>query len=82
MEVSRGRQELHEQRRQVRQLAARVADTLAGANASANLHSLLQTCQVNGIDGCRYLAALSKALPIAETVDDDGALLAWRLTTQ
>jgi len=37
------------------------ADTVAGANASANLYSLLQTCQVNGIDGYRYLAALFKS---------------------
>ena len=31
------------------------ADTMAGAHTSANLYSLLQTCQVNGIDGYRYL---------------------------
>lgn len=28
-----------------------LADTVAGANVSANLYSLLQTCQVNTIDG-------------------------------
>jgi hypothetical protein len=27
------------------------ADTVAGAHASANLYSLLQTCLSNGIDG-------------------------------
>jgi hypothetical protein len=27
------------------------ADTVAGANASANLYSLLETCKVNGVDG-------------------------------
>ncbi|NKE66122.1 IS66 family transposase [Ramlibacter sp. RBP-2] len=43
------------------------ADTVAGANASANLCSLLRTCQVNGINGYRYLRALFTA-PKAQTV--------------
>ncbi len=55
------------------------ADTVAGANASANLYSLLQTCQVNHIDGYRYLRALFVALPNARTVDDYAALLPWRI---
>lgn len=55
------------------------ADTVAGANASANLYSLLQTCRVNGIDGYRYLQALFGALPLAKTVDDYAALLPWRI---
>ena len=55
------------------------ADTVAGANASANLYSLLQTCQVNGIDGYRYLRALFTALPMAQTADDYAALLPWRM---
>ena len=55
------------------------ADTVAGANASANLYSLLQTCQVNGIDGYRYLTALLTALPHAKTVEDYEALLPWRI---
>jgi len=55
------------------------ADTVAGANASANLYSLLQTCQVNGIDGYRYLRALFVALPKARTVDDYAQLLPWRI---
>lgn len=55
------------------------ADTVAGANASANLYSLLQTCQVNGIDGYRYLRALFAELPKAKTVDDFEALLPWRI---
>jgi transposase len=55
------------------------ADTVAGANASANLYSLLQTCQVNGIDGYRYLRALFVALPKARTADDYAALLPWRI---
>ncbi len=55
------------------------ADTVAGANASANLYSLLQTCRVNGIDGYRYLRALFSALPRARTADDYAALLPWRI---
>lgn len=55
------------------------ADTVAGAQASANLYSLLQTCVVNGIDAWRYLRALLVALPAARTVDDYAALLPWRM---
>ncbi len=55
------------------------SDTVAGANASANLYSLAQTCQVNGIDSYRYLRAMFIALPNAKTVDDYEALLPWRI---
>ena len=55
------------------------ADTVGGANASANLYSLLQTCKVNRIDPHRYLAALFTALPLASTADDYEALLPWRI---
>jgi transposase len=55
------------------------ADTVAGAHASANLYSLLQTCVVNGIDGYRYLRALLVALPKAKTIDDYASLLPWRI---
>jgi transposase len=44
------------------------SDTVAGANASANLYSLLQTCLANRIDGYRYLTALLDELPKAKTV--------------
>jgi transposase len=55
------------------------ADTVAGANASANLYSLLQTCLSNGIDGYRYLRALLVELPKAKTVEDFEALMPWRI---
>ena len=55
------------------------ADTVAGANASANLYSLLQTCLANGIDGYQYLKALLVELPKATTVDEYEALLPWRI---
>jgi transposase len=57
------------------------ADTVAGANASANLYSLLQTCLANGIDGYRYLRAMLVELPKATTAEDFEALLPWRLAT-
>jgi hypothetical protein len=55
------------------------ADTVAGANASANLYSLLQTCAVNGVDGYKYLRALLVQLPNAQTADDYEALLPWTI---
>ena len=55
------------------------SDTVAGAQASANLYSLLQTCVTNGVDGYAYLRALLTALPGAQTADDYEALLPWRL---
>lgn len=55
------------------------ADTVAGANASANLYSLLQTCVVNGVDGYKYLRALLVQLPKAQTADDYEALLPWNI---
>lgn len=57
------------------------ADTVGGANASANLYSLLQTCAANGIDGYRYLRAFLVELPKAKTVEDFENLLPWRLDT-
>ena len=53
--------------------------TVGGANASANLYSLLQTCKINGVDPYRYLVALFKALPLAKIADDYEALLPWRI---
>jgi transposase len=55
------------------------SDTVAGANASANLYSLLQTCAVNGVDGYQYLRALLVALPKAQSADDYEALLPWNI---
>lgn len=52
-------------------------NTVAGANAGANLYSIAETCKANGVDVYQYLAALFKALPRAQSVDDYEALLAW-----
>jgi transposase len=55
------------------------ADTVAGAHASANLYSLIETCKANGIDPYAYLVKLFRALPTAQSVDDFEALLPWHL---
>lgn len=51
------------------------ADTVAGANASANLYSLIQTAKANGIEPYAYLKSLFTVLPNAATVEDVEALL-------
>lgn len=56
------------------------ADTVGGANASANLYSLIETAKANNIEPYRYLVALFKRLPLAQTADDYEALLPWNIT--
>jgi transposase len=41
-------------------------DTVAGARASANLYSLIETCKANGIDPYTYLVDLFPKLPLAK----------------
>jgi len=55
------------------------ADTVGGANASANLYSLIETAKANNVEPYRYLVALFKKLPLAQTVDDYEALLPWNI---
>ena len=55
------------------------ADTVGGANASANLYSLLETCKANGVEPYVYLRDLLVALPYAQSANDYEALLPWRL---
>lgn len=55
------------------------ADTVNGANASANLYSIIETCKANRIDPYGYLTWLFKRLPLAQTVDDYDALLPWNM---
>lgn len=57
------------------------ADTVAGAHASANLYSLLETCKANSIDPYAYLVSLFSKSPTTKTADDFAALLPWRLAT-
>jgi len=49
--------------------------TQAGARASANLYSLIETAKGHGIEPYAYLRHVFKQLPLAETVDDIDALL-------
>ena len=55
------------------------SDTVGGANASANLYSLIETCKANAIDPYQYLVELFRALPQAKSADDYDAMLPWRL---
>ncbi len=55
------------------------ADTVGGAQASANLYSLIETCKASAIDPYCYLVALFRALPQARSADDYETLLPWRL---
>ncbi len=57
------------------------SDTVGGANASANLYSLIETCKANHIDPYGYLVSLFRQLPRAQTADDFEALLPWQLAT-
>jgi transposase len=55
------------------------ADTVAGAHASANLYSLVESAKANHVEPYRYLRWLFKALPLANTADDYAALLPWNV---
>jgi len=57
-------------------------DTVAGARASANLYSLIETCKANRIEPYTYLVELFRQLPLAKTVADFEALLPWQLVEQ
>jgi len=53
--------------------------TVTGAQASANLYSLVETCKANGIDPYRYLVWLFQRLPLAMAIAAYDALLPWKL---
>jgi len=55
------------------------SDTVDGANASANLYTLVETSKANGIDPYCYLTWLFHRLPLAKTVEDYDALLPWKM---
>jgi transposase len=57
------------------------ADTQAGATASANLYSLIETAKANGLEPHAYLSRLFAELPLANTVEQFEALLPWNLVT-
>ena len=51
------------------------AHSQAGARASANLYSLIETAKGHGLEPYRYLRQVFAALPAAHTIDDVDALL-------
>jgi len=55
------------------------ADTVHGAQASANLYSLIETAKANGLEPYRYLVHLFKELPKAKNFDDIEPMLPWNV---
>lgn len=55
-------------------------DTQAGAMASANLYSLIETAKANGLEPHAYLTRLFTELPNANTLEDIEALLPFKHT--
>ena len=51
----------------------------AGAQASANLYSLVMTCRANEVEPYAYLNYLFEHLPAASTVEQVEALLPWNI---
>ena len=50
-----------------------------GAQASANLFSLVMTARANGLEPFEYLSEVFEQLPLATTVEAIEALLPWNL---
>ena len=57
------------------------ADTVAGATASANLYSLVETAKANQLEPHAYLSLIFARLPTLTTVEDYEALLPWNVKT-
>jgi hypothetical protein len=55
------------------------SDTVAGAKASANLYSLIETAKACAVEPYQYLRHIFARLPLAKTADDYEALLPWRV---
>jgi hypothetical protein len=55
------------------------ADTVAGAQASANLYSLIETAKASGIEPYHYLREIFTRLPRAMCLTDYEALLPWSI---
>ncbi len=51
------------------------ADTVRGAQASANLYSVIESAKVNGLEPFAYLRLVLAELPRATTLDEVEALL-------
>ena len=59
--------------------ATRLADTPAGAKASALILSVLESAKVNGQNVLEYLTVVLQEMPSARTVEDVEALLPWAM---
>ena len=55
------------------------SDTVAGANASAVIYSVLETAKANGVEPYTWLRRVLRDLPAAKSVDDIEALLPWNI---
>ncbi len=55
------------------------ANSQAGACASANLYSLIETAKSNGLEPYAYLKQVFTLLPQAESLEDIDALLPWHV---
>ena len=53
--------------------------SVAGAAASANLYSLIETAKANGLEPYAYLRRVFTELPSAQRLDDIEALLPWQV---
>jgi transposase len=53
------------------------ANSQAGAKASANLYSLIETAKANGLNPYAYLKVVFKELPNAQSLEAIEALLPW-----
>lgn len=58
------------------------ADTMAGADASASLYSLVVTAKANGLEPYAYLRYVLARLPAATCLADIETLLPWNLTPE
>lgn len=58
------------------------SDTVAGATASANLYSLVETATANQLEPHAYLSLIFTRLPTSTTVEDYEALLPWNVKTE
>jgi transposase len=55
------------------------SDTVAGAKASANLYSLIETAKAHELEPYRYLRYIFKELPRAQCLEDIEKLLPWHV---
>lgn len=53
------------------------SDTEKGADASANIYTIVQTAKINGLNVAQYLEEVLIRIPYCETVDDFEMLLPW-----